>query len=31
VADTIGAGAAAFALFGWSTARRRWVTPGERL
>jgi VanZ family protein len=31
VADTIGAGAAAFALFGWSAARRRRVTPGERL
>jgi len=31
VADTIGAGTAAFALFGWSTARRQRVRPGERL
>jgi VanZ family protein len=31
VADTTGAAAAAFALFGWSLARGRRVPPGERL
>jgi VanZ family protein len=31
VADTIGAATAAFALFGWSLARRRRVPPVERL
>jgi VanZ like protein len=31
VADTIGAAAAAFALFGWSRRRGRKAPPGERL
>ncbi|HEY7171728.1 MAG TPA: VanZ family protein [Vicinamibacterales bacterium] len=31
VADTTGAGAAAFALLGWSFARRGRMAPGERL
>jgi VanZ family protein len=31
VADTIGAAAAAFALFGWSASRARKAAAGERL